>query len=124
MRHNRSDFYIMKAHHLTSSGRKLGLKKIVRDEPNCTILIAEREYGYGKKVSCFIIGCAGDYGVKPGDECSYTIDTGMGYRNQGERLTIEHILQVKGGVVVESDGVKRTDGLLPDVENAYTWVMK
>lgn len=67
MYHNRSDFYIMKAHHLTSSGRKLGMRKICKDEPNCTVLAVTREYGFGKKVDAFIIGCSGDYGVKPDD---------------------------------------------------------
>ena len=122
--HIPTDFYIMKAAHLTSSGRKLGLTKILRDEPNCTIVIATRHYGYDKTSECFIIGCRGSYGIKPGDTKSYTIDTGMGYRMNGERLDIEHILQVENGKVVESDGRKRRPDCPPEMDARYTWVMK
>ncbi len=111
----------MKAHHLTSSGRKLGLKKILRDEPNCTIIVATRHYGYDKAVKCFIIGCQGDYGVKTGDVSSYTIDTGNGYSIQGENLDIEHVIQVEGGEVKKGfHNAAAAVGL----ENRYTWVMK
>ncbi len=124
MRHQRTDFYIMKAHHLTSSGRKLGLRKILRDEPNCTIVIATRHYGYDKSSECFIIGGRSDYGIKPGDTQTYTIDTGMGYRMNGERLDIEHILQVENGKVVQSDGHKVNCSFPPEMDARYTWVMK
>jgi len=120
---NHSQFYIMKAYHLTSSGRKLGLRKIVRDEPDCTLLIAERLVN-GRFVPVFIIGARADYGVSPGDKTTYTLDTGNGYRNDGEQLNIEHYLQIKNGKVIESDGKAHKTGELPDVEARYTFVMK
>ena len=107
-------FYIMKAHHLTSSGRKLGLKKIIRDEPNCTILVVDREHGYGKTVRAFIIGAAGDYGVKPGDSAQYTIDTGLGHKGGGS-MDIVDVLTIEDGI--------QTEGAFDHI-NAYTWVMK
>jgi len=115
-----SQFYIMKAYHLTTSGRKLGLRKILRDEPNCTIVVATRHYGWGKSVPVFIIGCAGEYGVKAGDESSYTIDTGNGYRNQDECLDIVDVLQVVDGKIQDTDD----DYDLCGFGNRYTYVMK
>ena len=121
-----SPFYIMKAHHLTTSGRKLGLKKIIRDEPNTTILVATREHGYGQLVECYILGCPGDYGVKAGDRTTYTIDTGNGYKNRNSTLHIERVIQVKDGVIVEMDGrtVHPSMPLPPTLKARYTWVMK
>ena len=113
-----AQFAIMKAYHLTSSGRKLGLKKIAKDEPNCTIVVATRHYGYDKKTPCFIIGTRGDYNVKAGDTSSYTIDTGNGYRNVNERLTIEHILHIRDGNIIN------TEGQATNLEARYTFVMK
>lgn len=106
------DFYIMKAYHLTSSGRKLGLTKICRDEPDCTILVAKRD----GKVDAFIIGCSSscDYGVKKGSRSSYIIDTGNGYKGSGF-LHIKDVLQVRNGVIVQGSS---------EWDNAYTWVMK
>jgi hypothetical protein len=109
-----STFYIMKAHHLTSSGRKLSLDKIIRDTVEGTILVADRHVGWSKKVRSFIIGAHGDYGVKPGDTEQYIVDTGMGYKGNGE-LDIIDVLQVRNGEII-SGGT--------DHENAYTWVMK
>lgn len=106
-------FYIMKAYHLTTSGRKLGLKKICRDEPNCTIVVGKREVG-GRMVDCFIIGAQGDYGVKRGDEAEYIVDTGNGYKGGGY-LHIEDVLQVRNGAIVKG---------ATEWDNAYTWVMK
>ena len=109
-----SDFVIMKASHLTSSGRKLGLKKICRDEPNCTVLVVERNYGYDKSCPAFIIGCSNDYGVKRGDTASYKIDTGMGYKGEGD-MKIMDVLHIVDGAIKEGS---------TEHENAYTWVMK
>lgn len=109
-------FFIMKAHHLTTSGRKLGLKKICKDEPNCTIVVADREAG-GRTIRCFIIGAAGDYGVKPGSEGEYTIDTGNGYKGGGY-LHILDQLQVRNGKIISAK-IGTTCW-----ESAYTWVMK
>jgi hypothetical protein len=118
-------FYIMKAHHLTTSGRKLGLAKVAREQGPCTIILATRHYGYGKAVKAIITGCAGDYGVKAGDQSKYTIDTGMGYKNQGERLDIEQVIQVDAdGAMIEADGQSCEPQPVPKVENQYTWVMK
>jgi len=110
---NRQTFYIMKAHHLTTSGRKLGLKKIARDEPNCTVVVARRDCG-STLVDCFIIGCAGDYGVARGEAHGYVIDTGNGYKGAG-CLEIKDVLQIRDGVIVKGS---------PEHDNAYTWVMK
>ena len=122
-------FYIMKAYHLTNSGRKLNLKKIFRDEPNSTVLMATRKVGYNKYVPVFIIGCPGTYGVKPGDQTTYTIDTGNGYRCRNQELEIEHIMQVKNGELVEVDGQEIPKGLdgkgvIPQIDARYTFVMK
>ena len=118
-----SAFYIMKARHMTSSGRKLGLKKILRDEPDCSIIVATRTHGWDKKVPCFIIGCRNDYSVKQGDMSSHTIDTGMGYTNTDRDLLIEDVLQVKNGMVYEINGVK-VDPCVPKWNARYTFVMK
>ena len=129
MRHISSDFYIMKAAHLTSSGRKLGLRKIMRDEPNCTIIVATRHYSWDKAVPCFIIGAQDPdrYGVEAGDKCTYTIDTGNGYRNQGNRLDIEGVIQVVDGAVVGElpDFAAQLDpGPGDKLAARYTYVMK
>ena len=118
MRHIPTDFYIMKAAHMTSSGRKLGLKKIVKHEPNITIFAITREYGYGKKVDAFVTSHGGS-GVKVGEELTYTIDTGNGYKMNGERLVVNDIFIVKDGVITN-----KTSEELKQVQNAYTWVMK
>ena len=117
-RRHRSDFYIMKAHHLTSSVRKLGLRKICRDEPNCTILQVTRYYN-GKTVDAFIVGARGDYNVKRGDNVTYTIDTGNGYRCDGERMTVNCVIDVENGEITNLDA-----GTIRMIDNAYTWVMK
>jgi len=121
-----SHFYIMKAHHMTSSGRKLGLPKVIREEPNCTIVVATRHYGYDKQVPLFLTGsqCDSDYGVKSGDISSYTIDTGMGYKCADEQLDIEHVIQVKNGEVVSVNGKRWTEDKLPAIPARYTFVMK
>jgi hypothetical protein len=121
-----SAFYIMKAHHMTSSGRKLGLKKILREEPDCTIVVATRHYGYDKKVPLFIAGSPSfdDYGVKSGDKTTYTIDTGNGYRCEGERLDIEHVIQVVDGKVTKVNGKLWNENKLPELPARYTFVMK
>ena len=119
-----SAFYIMKAYHLTKSGRKLNLKKIFRDEPDSTVVMATRTRGWNQEVPVFIIGCPGDYGVKPGDASTYTIDTGNGYRERNQPLKIEHIFQVKNGVIVGADGKAVADGVIPETDARYTFVMK
>lgn len=118
-------FYIMKAVHLTSSGRKLGLAKVAREQGPCTIILAKRHYGWTKSVECTITGAQGSYGVQPGDTAVYTIDTGNGYKCRGSRLDIHHILQVNSdGMVIESDGEKCAPTPIPTGVNRYTWVMK
>jgi len=108
----------MKAAHMTSSGRKLGIAKIGKDEPNTTVVVATRHYGYYKTSECYIIGCQGEYGVKPGDTATYTTDTGNGYRNENERLDIEDVLQL------DSEGnIKSQEGNV-DLKARYTYVMK
>ena len=119
-----SQFYIMKAHHLTTSGRKLNLRKIFRDEPDATVIMATRHYGYNKRVPVFIIGCRSDYKVNPGKQSTYTIDTGMGYKCRDCVLDIEHIFQVENGRIIEADGVARNDGVIPQTDARYTYVMK
>lgn len=106
---NRQTFYIMKAWHLTSSGRKLGLKKICRDEPNVTCIVASRD-----GVPAFILGSAGNYGVAADEIHGYVIDTGNGYKGAG-CLEIIDVLQIRDGEIVKGSS---------DHANAYTWVMK
>ena len=120
MRHrnnfNAPTFYIMKAYHLTNSGRKLGIKKILKDEPDCTLLVATRSHGYDKRVPCYIIGSRGDYGVKAGDNVFHTIDTGNGYRNQDMPMTVEAVLTVVDGKIQEPVEGK--------MDSRFTFVMK
>jgi hypothetical protein len=117
-RNKRIGFYIMKAYHLTTSGRKLGLKKIIKEEPDCTIICATRHYSYNKSTECFIIGSRSEYGVQPGDKSTYIIDTGNGHKGDGyDELTINHIIHVENGQVTN-------DVNISDIPNAYTWVMK
>lgn len=113
-----SQFYIMKAYHLTTSGRKLGLKKICKDEPDCTIVIAQRHLDHfgDRKVPVFIIGCRSDYGVQAGDKTTYTVDTGNGYRDKNKRLEIEGVLTVIDGQIQEEMKGK--------MDARYTFVMK
>lgn len=114
-----SDYYIMKAHHLTSSGRKLGLKKICRDEPNCVILAVTRGYSFNKNVDAFIIDHSGSRpNVHPGDQATYTIDTGNGHGASGS-IHINQVLVVDNGVITNVDA-----DIVATIPNAYTWVMK
>jgi hypothetical protein len=112
--YNRETFYIMKAHHLTSSGRKLGLKKIAREEPGTTILVVRRDHGT-QLVDAFIIGSGHGYGIAKDEIHGYVIDTGMGYKGAG-CMTIIDVVEVNDDGEITSG---RTDHA-----NAYTWVMK
>jgi hypothetical protein len=118
----------MKAAHLTSSGRKLGLAKVAREQGECSILIAKRFYGWDKSADLFLTGCGNsDYGVAPGDEVQYTIDTGMGYTHRDSKMVIQHVLQINAdGKVVSRDGIACPPRDIPkgECENRYTWVMK
>ncbi len=119
-----SQFYIMKAAHLTSCGRKLGLPKIVKHETDCTIIVGERHYGWGKTSMVNIVGSRGDYGVSPGDKTTYTVDTGNGYRNRGEQLDIHHVLHIADGQLIKVNGRKVEAQPVPVGMTNYTYVMK
>jgi hypothetical protein len=121
-----SDFYIMRAAHLASTPRKISLAKVAREEPNCTVILAKRFWGFDKEAEVFIIGSASenDYNVKAGDKSTYTIDTGNGYRNYNEKLEIEHVLMLKDGKVVRHDGKTCEPRELPEGENRHAYVMK
>ena len=120
----RSMFYIMKAHHLTTSGRKLNLARILRDHPTCTVLAVTSETSKGD-VDRFIIGSGHGYGVKPGDIEHSTIDTGMGHRDRGDQMTINQVFEFTNGICTKVNGQPRSADLgLPQTEAAYTFVMK
>ncbi len=112
-KYKHQQFYIMKAYHLTTSGRKLGLKKIAADEPNCTVLVANRNHGMGK-VRAFIIGSGHGYDVFEGQIHGYTIDTGNGHKGS-DRMEILDVIEIRDGVITKGSS---------DHENASTWVMK
>ena len=112
-KYNHQQFYIMKAHHLTTSGRKLGLTKIARDEPNCTVLVVNRNHGMST-VRAFIIGSGHGYDVFEGQIHGFTIDTGNGHKGS-DRMEILDVIEIKDGVITKGSG---------DHENAATWVMK
>ena len=119
-----STFYIMKAHHITSTKAKL--HKIIEHEPSCTILIASREHGWNRMIPCYIIGSPSDYDVKAGSKVSHTIDTGMGHTNRDRDLLIEHVMQVRNGLVVNVDGI-HVDPFVPESSTTVsrsTFVMK
>lgn len=109
-------FYIMRAYHISEKPRKVSLATVVAEEPTCTVLVANRETGWNKTAPCFVIGSAGNYGVKTGDVTEYTIDTGNGHR-RGGALTIRDVLRYKDGKLVE--------GCHADIHpSAHAWVMK
>lgn len=109
-------YYIMKAYHITETSRKVSLARMLAEvgaEESCTILIANRSYGYNKSAPCFIMGSGTGYPEE--DETTYTIDTGNGHRNAGEALKILDRVVIENGEVVSGH---------TDHENAYPWVMK
>jgi hypothetical protein len=120
-------FYIMRAAHLASTPRKLSVAAVAEAQGEGTLILAKREHGYDKTVECTIYGSGFGYDVKPGDYCSYTIDTGLGYRNRCSRLHIEKVLEINAeGLVTKVDGVEfntpRSVNTLV-IEKRHTWVM-
>jgi len=84
-----------------------------------TVLVAQRQYGYGKSSSIHIFGSGNSgYDCKAGDNKCYTQDTGNGHRNDGERLVIENVITIDkaGNMTAENDvGLN---------ERRSVWVMK
>lgn len=107
-------FYIMRAVHLAPTPRKISLAKIMAEEPNCTVLVVDRETGWRKTSRTFVIGSAGDYGIKVESRANYTIDTGNGHR-AGGHMIVRDILTVKDGAVVAGNA---------DHPSAHAWVIK
>ena len=97
-------FYIMRAAHIAATPRKVSIDRIIKEEPNCTIIVATRHRSWDQLIPVFIIGSPSDYNVKAGDTTSYTVDTGNGYRERDRKLDIHHIIQVKDGAVITIDG--------------------
>lgn len=117
-------FYIMRAHHLTSVGRKLNLARIIQDHPSCTILAVTCHTAY-KDIDRYIIGSGKGYDVKAGDKDRTTIDTGLGLRNRGEEMTINHVYEFENGLLTSVDGQPYIAvTMLPKTEAAYAFVMK
>jgi phage tail tube protein FII len=123
-----SQFYIMRARHLASTPRKLSVAAVARAQGECTLILATRRYGWDKTVPCTITGSRSDYDVKPGDKSSYTIDTGLGYRNRNSDLDIEQVFQINTEGLV--DRVNGVDLIKPQpitnfvTDKRHTWVMK
>ena len=96
-----SDFYIMNASCLTD-GKKTTVADVVKN--NSTILVCKRHRSdWGDKTTDIWVRGSGGYGVKVGDNKSYTQDTGNGYRCQGYRLEIENVITVDKHGKVESE---------------------
>lgn len=120
----RSMFYIMKAHHLTSSGRKLNLARIIQDHPTCTVLAVTSETSKGN-VDRFIIGSGHNYDVNAGDGAQTTIDTGLGHRDRGDLMMINNVFEFTNSICTKVNGEIRSADLgLPETKAAYTFVMK
>ena len=84
-----------------------------------TVIVAQRHYGYNKVSKIFIFGYGDSgYDCKKGDRKTYTIDTGNGYKNSGEILTIENVL------TYATDGTMVSQNNTGLNEARPIWVMK
>ncbi len=121
-RYGRSDFYIMNAtgkNNLFPTKRTIEKAKEEWADYGQTVLVAQRHYGYGKKVPLFIFGSGtSGYNCKAGDRKCYTQDTGNGYKYDGERLTIENV------VVIDKQGSIDSQNNIGLDEKRNIWVMK
>lgn len=86
-------------------------------EGDMTILVAEREYGYGRWARIFIVG-SGQGGYGNSDVAMYTRDTGYGYRNRKNGLRIHNRI-----IVDENGNVNPGNGVGVN-EKLSVWVMK
>lgn len=82
-----------------------------------TVFVARRYYG-NKHSDIHIYGYGTGYKEETVGEICYTQDTGMGYRNRGERLLIQNIIRIDNGEIIDKgNGI----GLN---EKRRIWVMK
>ena len=116
---NPGPYYIMNARQGTGK-TKSSVRDIIEFVAggSTTIIAAIRRYGFDKTQKVFISGY-GDtgYGLNPGDVKGYTIDTGMGYRGNGEFEVENVILVTDNEVTSEGNGIGMN-------EKRSFWVMK
>jgi len=98
----RADWYIMKGYHFPKSKTTIEEILAMDKEYDQTVMVCLRGSGYPVKwQEVFIIGSGGEYG-KVGEKKTYIIDTGNGYRGQGDEVEIQNIIQIKKGEIVKT----------------------
>ena len=90
--------YIMRGYHFDET--RVTVEDIIKETGgDFSIIVGQREYGYDKYASVFVIGSGDETDMKLGSY-KYTQDTGMGHQNRGKEFIVDNVIYVnKDGVI-------------------------
>lgn len=119
-------FYIMAATQALFNKARVKLNELLTsnefDSP-MTLLICEREFGYGTFKRVIVSGSGVGYRVVSGTESKYTEDTGNGLRNKNKRLNILNVIEIAPDVNKKMV-ITRKENDIGINESIPLWVMK